>query len=104
LNVGHWACSISSVDTASVNATEASFLRQLETVNEKADALNSYYVRTGQPDGFAQDLARYRQVTTSSLREAAARYLNHARRVALSIVPKGRVELALPGSNPVDPK
>jgi zinc protease len=85
--------------------SEAQFMFRLQTVGGfggKSDQLNAYNTFMGEPGFFDQDLARYRQVTTSSLRDAAARYLNHARRVALSIVPKGRVELALPGSNPVD--
>ncbi len=85
--------------------SEAQFIFRLQTVGGfggKSDQLNAYNTFMGDPGFFDQDLARYRQVTTSSLRDAAARHLNHARRVALSIVPKGRVELALPGSNPVD--
>ena len=87
--------------------SEAQFMFRLQTVGGfggKSDQLNAYNTFMSDPGFFDQDLARYRQVTTSSLRDAAARYLNHARRVALSIVPKGRVELALPGSNPVDVK
>jgi zinc protease len=85
--------------------SEAQFMFRLQTVGGfggKSDQLNAYNTFVRDPGFFDQDLARYRQVTTSSLREAGARYLNHAQRVALSIVPKGRVELALPGSNPVD--
>jgi zinc protease len=75
------------------NATEASFLRQLETVNEKADELNGYYVRTGQPDGFAARLASYRAVTSADIQRAAHHYLG-APRVTLSVVPTGRTDLA----------
>ena len=85
--------------------SEAQFMFRLQTVGGfggKSDQLNAYNTFMSDPGFFDQDLTRYRQVTTSSLRDAVARYLNHARRVALSIVPKGRVELALPGSNPVD--
>ena len=68
----------------------------------KSDQLNAYNTFMCDPGFFDQDLARYRQVTTSSLREAVARYLNHPHRVALSIVPTGRVDLSLSRSNPVD--
>jgi zinc protease len=85
--------------------SEAQFMFRLQTVGGfggKSDQLNAYNTFVGDPGYFDQDLARYRRVTTSSLRDAAARYLNHPRRVALSIVPKGRVELALHGSSAVD--
>ena len=45
-----------------------------------------------------RDLARYQVVTKASLREVAARYLDPARRVTLSIVPHGRAALAAPDS------
>ncbi len=76
-----------------VNATEADFLRGLETVNRKADALNSYFVRTGQPDWFAQHLARYRAVTAADIQRVAHQYLG-APRIVLSVVPEGRNDLA----------
>jgi zinc protease len=87
--------------------SEAQFMFRLQTVGGfggKSDQLNAYNTFLGDPGFFDRDLTRYRHVTTSSLRDAAARYLSHRRRVALSIVPKGRVELALPGSDPVNVK
>jgi zinc protease len=75
------------------NAIEAAFLRRIETVNGKADMLNSYYVRTGTPDWFATDLARYRAVSAADVQRVAGQYL-HAPRVMLSVVPQGRPELA----------
>jgi zinc protease len=85
--------------------SEAQFMFRLQTVGGfggKSDQLNAYNTFLGDPGFFDRDLTRYRTVTTSSLQEATARHLNHARRVALSIVPKGRTDLALPGSEPVD--
>ena len=75
------------------NATEAAFLRQLEEVSEKADRLNSYYYRVGQPDFFERDLARYRAVTAEDIQRVARQYLA-AHRVILSVVPQGRTDLA----------
>ncbi|MDZ4865181.1 MAG: pitrilysin family protein [Gemmatimonadota bacterium] len=75
------------------NSTEANLLRQLETVNEKADQLNSYFVRTGTADGFAAELSRYRAVTAADIQRVAKRYLQ-APRVMLSVVPQGHPELA----------
>jgi len=51
---------------------------------------------------FDRDLARYRRVMRSDLQRAAARWLRPASRVLLSVIPKGRLALALPDSHPVD--
>ena len=75
------------------NSVEASYLRRLERVNGKADALNSFYVQTGQPDGFQAQLDRYRAVTGADIQRVAKRYLQ-APRVILSVVPQGRADLA----------
>jgi zinc protease len=80
-----------------VNSYESGFLDQLEQVGGfggKADQLNYYYTRTGNPDYFNEDLARYRAVDPSDLQAVARRYLLDDARVVLSIVPKGRPELA----------
>jgi zinc protease len=83
---------------------ESHFLFRLQTVGGfggKSDQLNAYNVFLGNPGYFEQDLNRYRHATTDVLREAAARYLKLTQRVVLSVVPKGRVALALPGSQQV---
>jgi zinc protease len=84
--------------------SEAHFLYRLQTVGGfggKSDQLNAYNVFRGDPGFFATDLARYRDATRDSVQAAAAKYLAVDRRVLLSVVPKGRTELALPGSQPV---
>ena len=75
------------------NATEAGFLRSLERVLGKADQLNAYYYETGDPDHYAEDLARYRAVTAADVQRAAREYLL-APKVVLSIVPQGKTDLA----------
>jgi zinc protease len=80
---------------------EAQFIFRLQTVGGfggKSDQLNAYNVFLGDPGYFDRDLDRYRAVTRDSLRDAVKRYLNHDHRVALSIVPRGRVPLALSDS------
>jgi zinc protease len=84
---------------------EAQFMFRLQTVGGfggKSDQLNAYNMFVGDAGFFDRDLERYRTVTTASLQAAIARYLDHARNVALSIVPRGRPELALSGSIPAD--
>ena len=83
---------------------EAHFIYRLQTVGGfggKSDQLNTYNVFRGDPDFFAADLDRYRGATRESVRMAARTCLRFDRRVLLSVVPRGRTELALPGSEPV---
>ena len=55
----------------------------------------------GDPGFFDRDLARYRCVTPAAMQSAARRMLRADGRIALSVVPRGRVALALGGSEPV---
>jgi zinc protease len=76
---------------------EAQFVYRLQTVGGfggKSDQLNAYNVFLDDPAFFTRDLARYQVVTHDSLQRTAARYLDPARRVTLSIVPQGRPALA----------
>lgn len=80
-----------------VNGYEASFLDRLERVGGfggKSDALNGYYFRTGNPDYFNEDLARYRALEVSDIRAVVQTYLRDDGRVVLSVVPEGRTDLA----------
>jgi zinc protease len=80
-----------------VNRFEASFLDRLEMVggfSGKAELLNAYYVRTGNPDYFQEDLARYRAIDPKDLSVAARFHLKDDARVVLSIVPAGKKDLA----------
>ncbi len=80
---------------------EAQFIFRLQTVGGfggKSDQLNAYNVFMRDPAFFDRDLARYQNVTAESLRRTVQTYLANDRRVVLSVVPRGRTELALPGS------
>jgi zinc protease len=86
----------------SLAQAEAHFLHRLQTVGGfggKSDQLNAYNVYLGEPGYFERDLARYREASVDAVRHAAARWLT-ADRVALSVVPHGRTEMALAGSQP----
>lgn len=83
---------------------EAHFMYRLQTVGGfggKSDQLNAYNVFRGDPGFFGQDLERYRSATHDSVRAAVGRHLAFDRRVVLSIVPRDRLALAIPGSEPV---
>ena len=75
-----------------INKTEASFFARMERVGGfggKADQLNGYFVATGNPDYFNEDLARYRAVSAEDIRAAVRRYLPADKRVELTVVPEG---------------
>jgi zinc protease len=80
------------------------FVQRLQTVGGfggKSDQLNAYNTFLGKPDYFNEDLSRYERVTPASLQRATAQYLRDGRRVALSVVPRGRLDLAVADSSAV---
>jgi zinc protease len=80
---------------------EAHFVYRLQTIggfNGRSDQLNAYNVFLGDPGSFDRDLRRYRAATVEGVRSAAAVWLASVPPVALSVVPRGRRDLALPGS------
>ncbi len=74
-----------------VNGFEASFYERMERVGGfggRADQLNAYATRTGNPDYFAEDLGRYRALSPTDVQAAARTWLPADRRVELSVVPQ----------------
>ena len=83
---------------------ESQFIFRLQTVGGfggKSDQLNAYNVFVGDPAYFDRDLARYRAVTPESMRRTVADFLDPTARVTLSIVPRGRLDLAAAGSTAI---
>jgi zinc protease len=83
---------------------EAHFIYRLQTVGGfggKSDQLNAYNVFLDEPDFFERDLDRYRAARASALQRTAADWLRPEARVSLSVVPRGRMALALRDSQPV---
>jgi zinc protease len=75
-----------------LNQTEASFYGRMERVGGfggKADQLNGYRFFTGNPDYFAEDLARYQAIAPNDVQAAVRRWLVPDRRLELSVVPGG---------------
>ena len=82
---------------------EAQFVYRLQTLGGfggKADQLNAYSVFLNDPAYFEKDLARYEAVTAVDLHRAAQKYLRTDNRIVLSVIPKGKLSLALPHSTP----
>jgi len=74
-----------------LNQTEASFYRRMERVGGfygKADQLNAYYAAGGDPDFFAEDLARYTSISPSDVQSVALEFLPADRRVELVVEPE----------------
>jgi zinc protease len=74
-----------------LNQIESSFYSRMERVGGfggKADQLNGYFVSTGDPDWFNEDLGRYRSIAPSDVRAAAAAFLPADRRVELTVDPE----------------
>jgi zinc protease len=84
---------------------EAQFVFRLQTVGGfggKSDQLNAYNILLRDPGYFDRDMQRYLSATATSLRETTGRYLDAGHHVTLSIVPSGRLDLAMPDSRPAD--
>ncbi len=82
-----------------VNGYESSYLARLQGVGGfggKADLLNNYYTRTGNPDYLNEDFSRYTAIAPDDITAAAQRYLRDDGRVVLSVVPEGMPALAAP--------
>jgi zinc protease len=84
---------------------EAQFVYRLQTVGGfggKGDQLNAYNVFRRTPGYFADDLRRYTRVTAGDVRRAVGHWLGEWPAVMLSVVPRGRVDLAVSGATPVE--
>jgi zinc protease len=73
-----------------LNGIESSFLSRMQQSSSKADQMNSYYFATGNPDYFAEDLARYMSLQPNDIQAAARKWLPADRRIELAVHPKGK--------------
>ena len=79
---------------------ESDFVRGLETVAAKAGAMAEYATFLDRPSWFPQDLSRHLEISAEDVRSVLRRYLVGRPRVVLSVVPKGRADLAASGRTP----
>jgi zinc protease len=73
-----------------LNQIEASFYRRMERVGSysgRADQMNAYYFSAGNPDFFAEDLARYTSLTPDDIQAAVLHWLPADRRVEVVVEP-----------------
>jgi zinc protease len=88
----------------SLAQTEAQFIYRLQTIGDfggKSDQLNAYNVYRGDPGYFDADRSRYLAATAEGIAHALSRWVAGAPHVTLSIVPRGRRDLALAGATEV---
>jgi zinc protease len=75
-----------------INQFEASFYDSLERLGGqhggKADQMNQYYLKTGDPDWFNEDRARYLSLSPTDIRAAVEAFLPADRRVELTVMPE----------------
>ncbi len=86
------------------NDYETGFVKELESVENRASQLNAYQTYLGDPGFIQKDLDRYRGVTRDSLFATAKSVLDPNARVVLRIVPKPDADEASPkGKEPKAP-
>src|SRR5258706_8014299 len=86
-------------------SAETDFMQRLQTVGGfggKSDQLNAYNTFLGRPDYFTEDRGRYERVTRSAVQGAVRTHLRDSHRVTLSVVPRGRADLAIADSIPAE--
>jgi predicted Zn-dependent peptidase len=71
-----------------VTRIEAGMIWSLTSLSRRAQTLQRYALYTGDPDGLAAELARYRAVTVESCRAALAVWARPDRRVEVETVPR----------------
>ena len=83
-----------------INQIEASVYNRMESVggfSGKGNQLNVYYMATGNPDYFNEDLSRYRALSARDIQAAAAFWLPAGRRVELTVEPAKSTKGVEPG-------
>jgi predicted Zn-dependent peptidase len=70
-----------------ITRREASAIWNLVGIARRAATLQRYALYTGDPDGLARELARYREVTSASIAAAVARWADPARMFEVETVP-----------------
>ncbi|WP_428775096.1 M16 family metallopeptidase [Vibrio sp.] len=83
---------------------EANAVFALQSVHGKVSQLASNQTFFGQPDRIETQLEEIRNVTTQSVMEAYQRFIQGKNKVTLSVVPRGKAELAAKAANFTSPE
>ncbi len=84
-----------------LNQTEATFIRRMEELTDRAIQMTNYQMTAGNPDYFKEDLNRYKAIDPDDLKSAAQTYLQDQARFILGIVPAGQKNMAAAASQGV---
>ena len=71
----------------SINTVKSSFIYSLQNLNSIVNQINNYNTNLGEPNSFVSDLARFKKLKPTSVKDAANKYLSK-NFVELHIVPK----------------
>jgi zinc protease len=71
-----------------ITASEARFVRGLETLSARGEALQRYNHYLGEPDSFTRELDSFRNATAEGVRATAARFLGKQNRVEVITMPR----------------
>ena len=75
--------------TRQVTRREASAIWSLASLSRRANLLQRYAMYTGEPDGLAPDLSRYRAATPATIAASMKRWLQPDRMVDIETIPVG---------------
>ncbi len=81
----------------SMNNKEVQLIRRQATVLGLASTLATYHTLTGDAQNFNREMDRFKGITPEDVQAAAKRVFG-GRKVVLSVVPQGKVELAAEGT------
>lgn len=71
-----------------INQIEARKIRELQSVNSKADLLNLFAVYFDDPDLINHEIERYKSIDVSDIKNTAENYLNNENRVVVTFLPE----------------
>jgi zinc protease len=71
-------------------AIRAGRIRGLQSAAGRADLVQRYNHYLGDPDSLAKDFARYDAVTPATVKKQTQTWLDPARRVVVTVTPRGR--------------
>jgi len=80
------------------NRTKANFYRPLLSISSKASIIGYYNSLKGSPDYMDTDLNNYQNVTVEDIWRVYDKYVKNKNRFILSVVPMGKSNLAVSGS------
>jgi zinc protease len=71
-----------------INQIEARKIRELQSVNSKADLLNLFAVYFDDPDLINHEIERYKSIDVTDIKKTAENYLNNENRVVVTFLPE----------------